>query len=79
MRVFAESETTVTLSTPAGRVVQRLPQGMWHAGEPGSSSTVCGLPTSTLVEYGAYISFSSLPGNHRCTRCQEVVRRDRLA
>jgi hypothetical protein len=79
LRLFTESESIQTAHTPAGDLERRMPEGQGHAAEVGAQITLCGLATDTLVEFGIYYGFASIPAARRCPRCNEEATRAGLA
>lgn len=75
LRLLTEGESLHAVHTPGGELERRIPEGIGHGAEPEADTTLCGLATAGLIEFGIYYGFSSLPAERRCARCSEVARR----
>lgn len=75
-RTFADGEGHPRRLVRRGGVAHTTPVGRLHAAEQEGLVTLCGLPTSDLVEFGrSRYPFEAMPMPSRCARCNELAGR----
>lgn len=75
-RTFAESEARSRRSALSGRGVRTSPSGRIHAADHLAITTLCGLLTRDLFEFGrSRYPYERFPMEHRCPACNELAGR----
>jgi hypothetical protein len=79
-RTFADGEEHARRRVRRGSAGHTTPTGRVHAADQEGWVTLCGLPTSDLVEFGrSRYPFEGMPMTSRCARCNELAGRPLLA
>ena len=74
VRTFADGEETLRSWSRMRRVEWRVPAGLVHAADLVAGTALCGMPLSSLEEFGrSRFPFERVPHEDRCAACDDAA------